>query len=251
MTVKRIVSREERVRIWGPGAYEADEWIIDEDESGTPLNLHRRLAPAVSRQVRFVSPKSGPRSLFFISETRIYAQATRGVQELTRESAELLDRIIEITDSLPRSGDVVTVTEEMLANAGRQPPRLPEEVPSGSVYKEGSVQSILINRYERDFRARADCIRHYGTTCVLCGSDFAAVYWEVMTGFTHVHHCTPLSSLGAGYEVDPIRDLRPVCPNCHAVLHRREPAYSLEEVQRFLRDRRGTLPDDRSPATEK
>ena len=117
--------------------------------------------------------------------------------------------------------------------------RLPEEVPSGSVYKEGSVQSILINRYERDSRARADCIRHYGTTCVLCGFDFAAVYGEVMTGFTHVHHCTPLSSLGAEYEVDPIHDLRPVCPNCHAVLHRREPAYSLEEVQGFLRDRRG------------
>ena len=80
MTVRRIVSREERVRIWGPGAYDADEWIIDEEESGTSLNLHRRLAPAVSRQLRFVSPKSGPRSLFFISDTRIYAQATRGVQ---------------------------------------------------------------------------------------------------------------------------------------------------------------------------
>ncbi len=117
--------------------------------------------------------------------------------------------------------------------------RLPEEVPSGSVYKEGSVQSILINRYERDYRAREECIRYYGTTCVLCGFDFVAVYGEVMTGFTHVHHCSPLSSLGAEYEVDPIHDLRPVCPNCHAVLHHREPAYSLEEVQRFISERRG------------
>jgi 5-methylcytosine-specific restriction enzyme A len=60
-----------------------------------------------------------------------------------------------------------------------------------------------------------------------------------MMGFIHVHHLTPLSSLGTDYEVDPIRDLRPVCPNCHAVLHRREPPYSPEEVQQFLQTGRG------------
>ena len=43
---------------------------------------------------------------------------------------------------------------------------------------------------------------------------------------------------GADYEVDPVRDLRPVCPNCHAVLHRREPPYSLDEVREFLQARR-------------
>jgi predicted HNH restriction endonuclease len=29
-------------------------------------------------------------------------------------------------------------------------------------------------------------------------------------------------------------DLRPVCPNCHAVLHHRVPAFSIEEVRTFL-----------------
>jgi 5-methylcytosine-specific restriction endonuclease McrA len=116
--------------------------------------------------------------------------------------------------------------------------RLPEEVPNGSAYSEGSVQRILINRYERDPRAREDCIRHYGTTCFLCGFDFVAVYGEVMAGFTHVHHLNPLSCVGADYEVDPIEDLRPVCPNCHAVLHRREPPYSLDEVRELLQARK-------------
>jgi 5-methylcytosine-specific restriction enzyme A len=118
--------------------------------------------------------------------------------------------------------------------------RLPEEVPSGSTYSEGSVQRILVNRYERDPRAREECIRHYGTTCFLCGFDFVAAYGEVMTGFIHVHHLNPLSSIGADYEVDPIRDLRPVCPNCHAVLHRREPPYSPDEVRQFLQTRGGS-----------
>ena len=118
------------------------------------------------------------------------------------------------------------------------PLRLPEEVPSGSSYIEGSVQRILVNRYERDPCAREECIRRYGITCFLCGFDFVAVYGDVMAGFTHVHHLNPLSSVGTDYQVDPDRDLRPVCPNCHAVLHRREPAYSLDEVRQFLQRHR-------------
>jgi 5-methylcytosine-specific restriction protein A len=92
----------------------------------------------------------------------------------------------------------------------------------------------LVNRYERDPRARQECIRYYGTKCFLCGFDFAAQYGGVMAGFIHVHHLASLASVGEDYEVDPVEDLRPVCPNCHAVLHRKEPPYSLEDVRRFL-----------------
>jgi hypothetical protein len=112
--------------------------------------------------------------------------------------------------------------------------RLPEEVPSGTTYSEGSVERVLVNRYERDPRARQECIRYYGTKCFLCGFDFAAQYGGVMAGFIHVHHLASLASVGEDYEVDPVEDLRPVCPNCHAVLHRKEPPYSLEDVRRFL-----------------
>jgi hypothetical protein len=111
---------------------------------------------------------------------------------------------------------------------------LPEELPSGSTYYEGSVQQALINRYERDPLARAACVCHYGTKCCVCDFDFVAAYGEVMSGFTHVHHLVLLSRVGAGYQVDPIKDLRPVCPNCHAVIHRRAPPYTIEEVRAFL-----------------
>ena len=113
---------------------------------------------------------------------------------------------------------------------------LPEEVSSRSTYTEGSVQRILVNRFERDSSARKDCIKHYGATCFLCHFDFAAVYGSDMAGFIHIHHLKPLSSIGADYEVDPIQDLRPVCPNCHAVLHRKYPPYNLEEVRQLLED---------------
>ena len=42
----------------------------------------------------------------------------------------------------------------------------------------------------------------------------------------------------AEYRLDPIRDLRPVCPNCHAVIHRREPPFSIEEIKHMLEKER-------------
>jgi predicted HNH restriction endonuclease len=141
-------------------------------------------------------------------------------------------------DVFRRHGEKGSGVWGLRSQDGHDQIKLPEEVPSGATYREGSVQRILVNRYERDPRARDECISHYGTMCFLCGFDFVAVYGEVMAGFTHVHHVQALSCLGVNYEVDPIRDLRPVCPNCHAVLHRREPPFSLDEVRDFLRLRR-------------
>ncbi len=45
----------------------------------------------------------------------------------------------------------------------------------------------------------------------------AELYGELGEGVIHVHHLKELRSLGEEYQVDPIEDLRPVCPNCHAI----------------------------------
>jgi hypothetical protein len=118
MTVKQIVSRTEAVSIFRTqNLYHADEWVIDKDPSGTPLNLHRRLAPEITRQIRCVMADGSERGLFFVSDTHLDVQATRGIRQLTPESAELLDRIITFTDATPRTGRLVTVTEAMLTTA--------------------------------------------------------------------------------------------------------------------------------------
>jgi 5-methylcytosine-specific restriction protein A len=49
-----------------------------------------------------------------------------------------------------------------------------------------------------------------------------------------VHHLLPLKHIKKAYKVDPITDLRPVCPNCHAMIHRREPMLSLEELRAII-----------------
>ena len=111
---------------------------------------------------------------------------------------------------------------------------LPEEVSSPLFLVEGEVCRVLVNAYERNAEARRLCIEHYGDRCCVCGFDFAKVYGEVAAGYIHVHHVKPLSEIGQQYTVDPIADLRPVCPNCHAVLHRRVPAYDIEEVRALM-----------------
>ncbi len=110
---------------------------------------------------------------------------------------------------------------------------LPQEVEDKS-FIEGSVQKVCINRYERDPKARKACIQHYGARCYICSFDFSAIYGFNFEGFIHVHHLCPLSSIGNEYKLNAIADLRPVCPNCHAVIHKKEPCYTIDEVKTLL-----------------
>lgn len=97
---------------------------------------------------------------------------------------------------------------------------LPEEILEPKRIWEGALKRVVVNRYERDPGARAECIAVYGTDCSVCGFNFGATYGERGEGFIHVHHLIPLATIGRRYKVDPIAHLRPVCPNCHAMLHR-------------------------------
>jgi predicted HNH restriction endonuclease len=101
---------------------------------------------------------------------------------------------------------------------------------------EGAARSILVNAYERNRRAREKCIQHYGRTCAVCGFAFGARYGEPATGYIQIHHVVPIARVRKEYRLNPIADLRPVCPNCHAVIHRREPPFSIDEVKQMLRD---------------
>jgi hypothetical protein len=120
----------------------------------------------------------------------------------------------------------------------REPIKLfPDEIEEINSIREGAEYRITVNAYERDPKARRQCIEYYGTSCFICGFSFGAVYGEVAEGFVHVHHLQPLSEIGSEYIVNPVKDLRPVCPNCHAVLHLHKPAFSIQEVMEFLRQR--------------
>jgi len=116
----------------------------------------------------------------------------------------------------------------------------PDEVWCPSRYWEGSTQMVTVNRYERNAMAREACIEHYGARCAVCRFDFSRVYGEIGAGYINVHHLRDLAMIGEEYEVDPIQDLRPVCPNCHAMLHTEIPAMTIEALRKIVARRRAT-----------
>jgi len=108
------------------------------------------------------------------------------------------------------------------------------EIDSNGSFPEGGRIAVTLNAYERSRTARNACVAYYGALCLACGFDFEKRYGLIGLGFIHVHHVVPIASIGSDYQVDPIKDLRPVCANCHEMLHRRSPPYSIDELKSRL-----------------
>lgn len=99
---------------------------------------------------------------------------------------------------------------------------------------EGAQKTVTVNKYERNRKARNECIAHHGTRCFFCGFDYGEKYGDAYAGFIHVHHIVPLSKINEKYKVNPQKDLVPVCPNCHAVIHFSGDALALDEAKSIL-----------------
>lgn len=114
------------------------------------------------------------------------------------------------------------------------------EVASQDELIEGTMKRVEANRYERSREARQQCIVHHGQSCAVCGFNFGRVYGEFVEGFIHVHHLRPVSTSGGPHRVDPVADLRPVCPNCHAAIHACEPPLGIEELRETMQKGSGS-----------
>lgn len=102
--------------------------------------------------------------------------------------------------------------------------------------REGSRCEATLDRYERSEAARKACIAAHGATCAICGFDFSHVYGPAFIGIIQVHHIVPLHVVGEEHEVDPVRDLIPVCPNCHVALHSKpDGTYLPDELRALMR----------------
>ena len=110
----------------------------------------------------------------------------------------------------------------------------PDELTEPEKYPEGARKLVTVNAYERDNRARNKCIEKYGYRCAVCCFDFYDTYGKIGMGFVHVHHLIPLYKVGKQYRVDPVKDLRPVCPNCHAMLHRSGGVMTIDSLRKVL-----------------
>jgi hypothetical protein len=111
----------------------------------------------------------------------------------------------------------------------------PEETPYETELFEGEARKASITTRLRCAKAREKCLAHYGYDCTVCGFNFQKQYGEIGKRFIHVHHLAFLAKGPERRRVDPVEALRPVCPNCHAMLHSRNPEFMIEELQKKIK----------------
>ncbi len=109
----------------------------------------------------------------------------------------------------------------------------PADEPQGEA--EGLAKQVLTTQYERSSKNRLMCIAAHGSTCAVCGFDFGATYGAFADGFIEVHHKTPVSNLRTSTMIDPVEDLVPLCPNCHAAVHLFDPPLKPEELTALMK----------------
>ena len=236
---------QERLRIfqrWAPQTLEAEgrlriDWTDEElqatvasyaemmrlDAAGTPyvkayyyrLLAQRfgRIEGAFERRMQNISYLLDSRGLEWLQGLK--PQANVGLNVEPRLVALLGELLAELTPALT----------------------FPEDIDDPAGVIEGAKRQIIVNAYERDPTAKPRCIKRWGCVCVVCNFDFHAVYGDLGKGFIHVHHLKPIHTIGEAYLLDPENDLRPVCPNCHSMLHRSKEVLSIEELTGRLKRR--------------
>lgn len=127
---------------------------------------------------------------------------------------------------IKESNNWYAVDESLVGN-------IPEEV-DPKLFPAGGWKTVYVNAYERDGKARAACLEHHGYRCQGCGVTMKEVYGEMAERVIHVHHIKPVSRLPDGYKIDPLTELVPVCPNCHAVIHAKPAPLSITQLKSCL-----------------
>ncbi len=177
--------------------------------------------------------------------TRIYLEkiySDFGIQKL-RQALDVVASHVAYYNALGYGKQVQTqaLVDELLEKyqIDSQGISYPDDIGS-EVLTEGAKKQITVNAYERNPKARTQCIEHYGSRCYVCGFDFHENYGDLGTGYIHVHHEVDLAQIGETYTVDPVKDLKPVCPNCHAMLHKTKPAMPVDKLKAMWLNRNRT-----------
>ena len=211
----------------GHKAYASQVGLILEEHYGT-LNLEiARYAKRISQHydITFTERSNG--------KDQFWDFFYNGWEDGTKFVWQLRPELVEALEETGLTGDE---------------PFFPEELPTDSTetLSEGIKRTISVNAYERSSKARELCVKHWKAICAVCEFDFEKTYGELGNGFIHVHHRIPVSQIGKSYQVDPINDLRPVCPNCHAMLHSRKQTLEIDELKNIISQVASHLAEEQS-----
>jgi 5-methylcytosine-specific restriction protein A len=222
-----FINRRERFVIFGVW----DEWK-DELDEGKIFSEDWQLNPVGER-------------------SKGYAQSREHIRLIEEEGYRLKTFAMQAKGGTWKEGVVPKIksfrrelTERTLKKIGKSwyavdsevPDPIPEELSAAQAFPEGARHRVTINAYERNRKARAACIAHHGYLCAVCRFDFEKGYGDLGKEFIHVHHTTPIGQVGKEYELNPITDLVPICPNCHAIIHRTKTPLAVDRLRRIFEE---------------
>ena len=101
-------------------------------------------------------------------------------------------------------------------------------------FSEGKEIKVISTKHERNTLNRQICLEAKGYKCSVCNILLEDIYGPIAKRFIEVHHSNPIADMDDNYVVKPIKELFPVCPNCHAMLHRKNPPYSIDELKELI-----------------
>lgn len=117
-----------------------------------------------------------------------------------------------------------------------------KELPHHSQGEEGGTHLTEHLVRERDSALaeakKRDILEATGRlACEACRFDFRVAYGELGTGFCEVHHLKPLAGRSES-ETTSFEHLAILCSNCHSIIHRTLPMWSVPELAAYLSSRR-------------
>ncbi len=89
---------------------------------------------------------------------------------------------------------------------------------------------------QRNHEARKKCIEHFGCKCAACGLVMSNTYGEIGEGFIEVHHLNPIHLFDDAHTVNYLTDLIPMCPNCHAMIHKLEDPGDIDVLRHLIKE---------------
>lgn len=119
------------------------------------------------------------------------------------------------------SDELAEAIEEMgwIGKSNRSKISVNQEDPNDPIsYEEGGVKYKTVKQYERSTKARRACISKNGNSCAVCGLSFGEKFGKDFYDLIVVHHTNPMAAKKTR-KTDPVNDLKPLCPNCHAMAH--------------------------------
>lgn len=110
-----------------------------------------------------------------------------------------------------------------------------------NIITEGQLSTRSVAYRKRSRQLREAAVDHYTRNgripCDACSFDFELAYVDIGVGYIQIHHLEPIS-FGGQRELpldEAVHKVRPLCANCHVMVHYRDPWITVENLTDTLR----------------